>query len=190
MAVVRVSSSGAEPVGATSLREHVYGLPEDDATLAEIAIAAREWVESRTRRSILANSQYRLSLDHWPHDRQIELPRSPLTSSTSVSVVYYPDGGAQTTLSSSLYTVDDQSEPPRIVLNRDQTWPDAVLRTVNAVQVTWRAGSTSVPDRARHLVKLLTGHWFANREAVLVGAVSKEVEMAADALVWSLKVPD
>jgi hypothetical protein len=35
---------------------------------------------------------------------------------------------------------------------------------------------------AKHAIKLLVAHWFRNREAVLVGTISKDMEKAVDAL--------
>jgi len=45
-----------------------------------------------------------------------------------------------------------------------------------------------VPNLAKHLLRLMVGHWFKHREAVLTGIVSKEIELAADNLMKMLRV--
>jgi hypothetical protein len=41
----------------------------------------------------------------------------------------------------------------------------------------------AAPDDIKHAVRLLVGHWYENREAVVVGAQCHIVPMAADALI-------
>lgn len=185
MSVVRVSSTGegSAPYTAAGLRAHVGSIADDDSQLTSMALAAREYIETRTNRSLVPNTLYRLTLDAWP-GRTIELPRSPLTSSTSVAVKYTPNGGAQQTVSTSSYVVDGDSEPPRVVLARDATWPDAELQSAKAIEVTWRAGSTSVPQRAKHAIKMLADLMYEHR-----GEAPAKLPDHLEALVWSLKVP-
>ena len=96
---------------------------------------------------------------------EIELPWAPLQS---VSEITYVDGdGATQTLSSSVYTVDTDSEPGLIYPAYDQVWPST--RAVRkAVKVTYVAGygddDTDVPDPIRHAIAKIVGSLMHHRE--------------------------
>jgi hypothetical protein len=58
------------------------------------------------------------------------------------------------------------------------------------VQITYLAGyggAANVPAPAKHAIKMLVGHWYANRESVLIGSISKELEFAVTALLSPLR---
>jgi len=79
----------------------------------------------------------------------IVLPRSPVTSVTSVST--FNDADTESTMASSKYYVDNVSEPARIVLRQGETFPTA-LRVANAIKVVYVSGYTSayaVPEPIR-----------------------------------------
>jgi uncharacterized phiE125 gp8 family phage protein len=50
------------------------------------------------------------------------------------------------------------------------------------------SSSLSDIEGLRSAIKLLVGHRNENREAVLTGTISKEIELAVDALIWQRKV--
>jgi hypothetical protein len=56
------------------------------------------------------------------------------------------------------------------------------------VQITYLAGyggAASVPKPAVHAIKMLVGHWYANREAI--GSVGQNVPLGVHALLEPLK---
>jgi len=68
-------------------------------------------------------------------------------------------------------------------------WPSVRLDD-KSVQISYLAGyggAANVPTPAKHAIKMLVGHWYANRETVLVGSISKEFEFAASALLAPLR---
>ena len=83
-------------------------------------------------------------------------------------------------------------EPARLALQRDESWPTAELRSRNAVQVDFWAGygagstgnaATLVPEGHKLAVRLLTAHFFENREPVPVGTVARELPFSLRALI-------
>jgi len=191
MSVVVVTRPVAEPVTVESLRSHVRGSTEDNALISSYGIAAREAVENETGRTLGATT-YRLTRDKWPSGRELTLPRSPLRSSTSVAVTYRLSTGSTSTLSSTAYVVDGDAEPPRLILKANQTWPENELLAGPSVRVQWDAGyagSSTVPERAKQAIRFLAGHWYENRETVVTGTISSEVQRTVRDLLWSLKVP-
>lgn len=105
------------------------------------------------------------------------LPRPPLQG---VEAVTYTDGaGTEQTLDPSAYVVDTASEPGRIT--PVSTWPAGT-----DVRIRYTAGygdnEDNVPQRYRQGIRLLVGHWYANRESVVIGTIATSVPHAADAL--------
>ena len=190
MALRVLTPSTSEPVTVADLRDHVRGVADDNALIEAMGKAAREYVETVTHRT-MKPTKYRLSLDCFPP--AFELPRSPLLNSTThpVALSYLADGGSTyTTVSSALYHIDAEAEPGGIYLKANQRWPDVTLETRNSVRVDFYAGSTGEPPEVmKHAVKLLVGHWYENRESVVVGAVGRSVAKTVDALLWSARVP-
>lgn len=143
--------------------------------------AAIDWVESYTFRGLLTQT-YRMTLSEFPISG-VQLPyASPLQSITSVT--YFDDDNAEQTLATSNYLAMTAMEPGRLEPTRTAIWPSLYPRP-DAVRITYVVGVTA-PDLVEpallQAVTLLVGHYYANRESVLVGAVSKEIEFAVTAL--------
>jgi len=121
--------------------------------------------------------------------RRFWLPRAaPLASVTHVK--YYDTSNALQTLSASVYTTPSFHEPACLALADGQSWPSIYTRD-DAVQIEYVTGVTApenTPAKLRQAVQLLVGHWFANRESVIVGTNAMEVPLAAMALCDALKV--
>jgi uncharacterized phiE125 gp8 family phage protein len=55
------------------------------------------------------------------------------------------------------------------------------------IQVTYVAGygaAASVPQKYKQAMLLLIGHWYENRETVIVGTISGPIALAVDSLIW------
>lgn len=126
---------------------------------------AREVCELWARRAFLTQT-LRLTLDAWPDDCVIHLRRPPIQSVTSV--VYVDDNGTSHTLAASKYVVDLDGQ--RVYID---DVPSATLQQIAGVRVTYVAGygdsAEDVPARYIQAAKLLVGHYYENREAVVVG---------------------
>ena len=124
--------------------------------------------------------------DSIPLSGAMRLPLPPLVS--VLSVRYYDTAGALQTFSPANYTVDTTNQPGWIALNDDAAWPETA-NMVNAVIVRFEAGYTTVPQPIKQAAALLVGHWFANREAVVIGsAAAGMVPMAVDALIEPYRI--
>ena len=97
-----------------------------------------------------------------------------------------------TTLAATEYTVDIDSDPGRIVLNYNHSWPTDTLDPTNPIRVEYVCGygddPNDVPVTIRQAIKLIIGHWHSNREPFLVGTVVAEVPMTVTALLASEKL--
>lgn len=180
--ITLITAPTVEPVTLAEAKLHLrVDHADEDSHIRSLIIAAREHAQNATSRAFVGQT-WRLSMDCFPD--VIRTPRPPLTSVTSIA--YTDTAGASQTLSASAYTVDTYSEPGRIVPAFGQSWP-ATRDIPNAVIVTYVAGygagaAADVPQPIRQAILLLVGHWYANREGVLTGTISKEIEFAVSAL--------
>lgn len=187
------SAPATEPVTTAEAKAHLRVAHSDEDTYIDTLVkAARELVEADTRRALI-NQTIRLSLDRFPTVAFIELPRPPLSSVTSITYTD-ADGNTGTSFASSNYQVDTDMLVGRVRLAVGTTgWPTTQTNALQAVKVTYVAGygtaGSNVPASLVHAIKLLVGHWYTNREAILTGTISKEVEQAYAALVASHRVP-
>ena len=178
-----------EPLSTADAKTHLrVDHSEEDGLIDDYVEAARRQVELFTRRA-LVNTTFTLKLDAFPVE--IRTPRSPLSSVTSITHIDC-DGNSQT-VASSVYDVDTDTEPGRIFLKFDQSWPDT--RTINnAVTVTFVAGfgsaASSVPESLRSAVRLLAAHYYEQREPVVVGTITAKIPMSVESLLWMNRVLD
>jgi len=108
-----------------------------------------------------------------------------------LSITYRDTANAVQTLDPAEYSVDAVSRVAQIFPAPLKSWP-ATTCTPGAVIVEWQAGWASPPDVPEdliHAMKLLVGHWDQNREAVVVGTISTEVQIALDDLLAPFRVP-
>lgn len=140
----------------------------EDTLITALVAAATLNAQTETGRQ-LVTATLRMSMDAFPRGRVIELPRPPLLTVTSVT--YLDDTGATQTLDDSLYTVDIDSTPGRLVLADGQVWP-STDNEPNAVQVTYTAGygaASAVPATVKAWMLLQVGALYRNREAFAQG---------------------
>lgn len=183
-ALTRTVAPAVEPVSVAEFETHSRtDSGEDDSYLSALIAAARDLCERTTGRAFI-NQTWALKLDYFRDpwtlsSAAIHLPRPPLSSVTSIT--YVDTEGVTQTLDASYYDVDTASDPGRVLLGYNDTWPST--RTIpQAVTITYVAGygaaSASVPDIYRQAIKLLAAHWYENREQVIVGGTPAEMPWA------------
>jgi len=180
-----ITGPAIEPVSLPEAKLHlrVDGDDDDTAIVAQL-MAARRWAEQATWRAFITQT-WELTRNEFPGLTQLQLPRPPLQSVTSVK--YTVDAGTEYTYASTNYIVDVDNEPGKIVLKSTSTWPSDVLYPVNGVRIRFVAGygddAEDVPEHFRQAILLLLGHWYENREQVVVsGAVPKEIPLGVESL--------
>lgn len=155
---------------------------EDDTLITRLITAATQECQNRLNRQLIT-ATLRLWLDRFPSGfNPLEIRRPKVQSITNIK---YVDGaGTLQTWDPSSYATDLISEPARILPGYGTSWPIA-RRQLNAVQVQFVAGyglQAAVPETIRQAALLLIGHWYANREAVVTGTISSEVQQTVSAL--------
>lgn len=151
-----------------------------DDEITNLIWVARDFVERRTNLTLITTT-YTAKWSQFPK-RYLAIPGYPVTAISSVQ--YYDTNGDSQALASYQSSLD--SKPAYICPAVDSDWPEVQDERIDAVSVSFSAGygatSATVPYQVVHMVKLLVGHWFKNREAVLTGTISKEIEFGLKAL--------
>ena len=182
MALVQITPPTVEPVTLAETKQHLRlstaASVEDDLLNSYITVA-RKQAENLMRRQI-NDATWRLLLPAFPLNSKgaIELPRPPLTTSTSeVSITYTNSTFGVTTLGSTFYTIDINHTLPRIYPSENSSnenrWSDLDLADIpNAVTVNYVSGysstvaDTTIPAEIKLWVKMKVGQFYEYREPI------------------------
>tara|TARA_Y100000114_G_scaffold129205_1_gene126525 strand:+ start:49 stop:711 length:663 start_codon:yes stop_codon:yes gene_type:complete len=157
----------------------------------------------------LINQTLKLSLDALPYEnenipiqegvsvgpymsyiaRAIHLPKPPLQSVTHIKT--FNDSDTATTLATSVYYVDTNSEIGRAVLRRGEVWGE-MLRVANSMEITYVAGygsaSGDVPIAIRQAIITMAVNIFENPEPIIKGESATRVSGVLESLLRPYKV--
>lgn len=183
MGVKLITAPTSEPVTLAEAKAQCrVDIDTDDALIGNLITAAREWCELHDWRVYMPQT-WELYLDAWPQSQNIEIPKPPLQSVTSFK--YTDEDDVEATLDSGQYFVDAVSDPGWLILKSANSWPAVTLRDANGIVIRFvagYAGASDVPMRVKQAILLLVGHWYENRESVVVGTISKSIEFGVQAL--------
>jgi uncharacterized phiE125 gp8 family phage protein len=173
-------------------REQVVVQPgDDDKFLARLIRAARESVE-RDSGWALGERRVRVRWRSSPVKQgTISLPIEfhPLLS---VQAVQYRDPSGELATFTG-YQVDKGVRPAQLVIQPGQSWPEPTPGYIDCYSVTFVCGlsgesTTQGVELAKQACLMLLGHWYENRETVLVGSISKEIERSYNDFIESLRL--
>jgi uncharacterized phiE125 gp8 family phage protein len=188
MAFVRTTDSAVEPISLAEAKAHLRVDTDDEDTLIGSYIKAARHVVENISGNALVNQTWKYYADNFWFGDLLLYP-TPLSSITSIT---YTDGdGATQTAASSIYLADTTTTPGRVRLKYNQLWPVA-RQQPQSVIVTFVAGhgaaGANVPECARQAVRYLVSHQFENREPVLIGTISKPLEMTIQAMLNPIRL--
>ena len=180
----------SEPVSLAEAKAHLRVTASDENDLiTALIVAARQYCENLSGRT-LAPRNFLQTMDRFPDGGgDITLRRSPVTA---VAHVYYYSLETTNTLMAlnTDYRLDLQQIPARIRLPLGTTlWKNAYI-TDDAVRITYTAGAASAPTAAKQTILLLVGHWFENRESVVIGGGGREIDCTVSSLMDSFRIGD
>lgn len=164
MILTRTVDPTAEPVTVqeikTSQRISHY---VDDDFISALITQAREYIGDTWGRIFLTETWTAVFDACEMPDFEMELPRWPLSSVTSIA--YTDTNGDSQTWSSSLYTVDTTRYPGIVYPNYLQLWP--VVRSYPAAMtVTFVAGYAAVANIPAKMIRAIhyyVSHFYENR---------------------------
>jgi len=160
MAVKVIEGPSKEPVTLTGVKD-ALGIGDDDNSQDQSIVrdikGARMAAEKHLGRALITQT-LELALDCFPD--VIELPRMPVQSITSIK--YIDTDGAEQTIDSAEYSLDDYSPQHKVVRAYDYSWPTP--RDINnAIKVRYVAGygdaGSDVPDNIIKALLVILGNW-------------------------------
>lgn len=140
---------------------------DEEALIASLRDAACEHVE-RVSGVALASADYR-----WEGSSFAQLSVLPLRPVTALIEAQYLDADGATQTYDGARLIGGAVYPAV-----NETWPVAS----GLASITFAAGDDCPPDLLA-AVKLLLGHFYANRETVVIGSISSELPMSVAALI-------
>lgn len=165
-----VTPPSVEPVSLEEAKGHLrVTITDDDSEITRYIKAAREAAESFTRRAFVTQT-WELGL--YSLDPTIELPKPPLIS--VVGITYTDQDGAEQTLRTTDYVVDDYTEPGLIYRARAASWPALTPESGVRAKVRFTAGyrgqgspgdgAENVPEMVKVAILLHVGEMYENRQ--------------------------
>ncbi len=159
-------------------------LDTDDIYVSALIVAARERVELFLRRALITQT-FEYTLDQFPVNSFIDLPRPPLRSVEWIK--YIDTTGNQQTLPPETYVVDASSnEMGPVALAWNRFWP-ITRRSINSMLIRFVAGygdkAEDVPQAIRHSILIEISSLYENREDVVVGQSLNMVPLS-ERLLW------
>lgn len=158
------SGPASEPVSLTLAKAHlrIDHSAEDDLITSWIT-AARRLTETHTRQRWITQT-LAMTLEGFPCGSEpIRLPVSPVASISSIA--YTDADGAAATMDAADYQTWLAHNPPLIVPDAYDPWPITEAGKLQAVTITFVAGtaSGSVPEEVKTAILLTLGDWDKNR---------------------------
>ena len=165
---------------ATTVAEAVAYTNEDDL-LNRLITAARTQAEQETGRRFITQT-LTMYLNGWPAERFIRIPYPPLQSAT---VTYRLEGEGDYDNTLSTVDVDIVSEPGRIVLQPNESWPSGTLYTDKPIKVTYICGyglAVAVPENIKSAILLKISDLYEHRGEIVIGVSVGRITDAVDSL--------
>lgn len=134
----------------------------EDTLIASLVDTAEDLVARHIARELLS-ATYDFHFDSWPGSDVLPIELAPVSSVTSVS--YVDTAGTTQVLATSVYTVDLSTEPARIYLAYNQTWPTAraMRKAITVRAVVGYANAAAVPEGIKTAIKAAVAYWLDNR---------------------------
>lgn len=178
---VEITAPALEPLSRREVKMHLRvdrDLTDEDPWIDAAIVAARRLLEHDLDKTFV-RTVWEMVFDRFPGETVMPLPRPPLVSVTSITSI--DDDGVETTMSSSDYLVDTSSQPGRVVLAPDTSWPDDVRYALGG-KVRWTGGysaATKSVSSLTHTANVATvttsaAHGYATGQRITIAGADQE----------------
>jgi len=179
------TAPAAEPISLSEAKDYAkVEVSDDDQLINALITSARLYVENFTRRAL--NTQTITMKIDWHFPGVIEL-LPDLQSVTAASFTYVDSNGTTTQVPTATYTTDTTSDPGRIYLAYNKTWPTVRMQR-QAISVVFVAGygdaGSNVPEPIRTAIKMMVTYHYETRQPnmLAIGGVAVTMPKTVDAL--------
>jgi len=171
---------------ATTAAEAAAYTTEDNWLTRNIK-SARTQCEFETGRRFITQT-LTMYLNRWPDERYIRIPYPPLQSAT---VTYQLEGEGDYDNTLSTVDVDIVSEPGRIILQPNESWPNGTLYTNNPIKIEFICGyglAVAVPENIKSAILLKISDLYENRGEIVLGVSVGRITGAVDSLLLQYRM--
>ncbi|MGR3605322.1 head-tail connector protein [Sulfitobacter sp.] len=189
MRLTRTVDPAELPVSLEEAKQYCRIEHDDENFLIESLIAAAvDYLDGPSGilgRAIIAQ-QWLLELDAWPN--RLAVPIEPVTS---VTVRYIDELGAETDVPESQLVLTDVPSARTVLEWIDGFQAPLLSDKRYPVKITITSGfgaAANVPEGIKVAIKMMVGHWYDNRETVVLGMSVAELPMAVNALLARYRV--
>lgn len=179
MPIIQTTDPVEQPIALADARLQCQvdsDITDEDTLIDSYIEAATSFCEEFTSRPLITQEkQYIGGLN-----KCIELTPNLLSVE---SVIYIDVDGSPQTLDPAKYHIDTASIVGQIVPL--EAWPAVKANHPQPITVNFTCGygdAAAVPDGIKQCMRMLIGHWYRNREAVVVGVSAGSLDYAVDAL--------
>jgi len=196
MIITLTTAPAVEPITLTEVKKHLRlvtttaeatAYTTEDDLLNRLITAARTQAEQETGRKFITQTMT-MYLDRWPDERFIKVPY-PTLQSAVVTYRLSDDDDYDETLTTA--DVDIVSEPGRIVLQPNESWPSGTLYTDKPIKITFVCGyglAVAVPENIKSAILLKISDLYENRGEVVIGVSVGRITDAVDSLLRQYRI--
>jgi len=173
------ANSVTEPITLAQAKAHLRidsSFTADDTYITTLISVARSACENYLGYMLARNSAVNFYLDQFPNSSVITL--NGVWQPGTVAISYY-DTTDSLVIFASGYSVDQQSQPARIMLDDDTNWPDTSENIPSGINIDMtNAGPADVDEipKAIHQAMLLViGRYYEIRQDVVTGTIATEI---------------
>ena len=196
MRISVTTAPAVEPVTLTEVKKHLRlatttaeaaAYTYEDDLLNRLITVARTQAEQETGRKFITQTMT-YYLDAWPDETFIRLPYPTLQSA---AVTYRLED--DTDYDESLSTVDTDivSEPGRLVLQPEESWPTGTLYTDRPIKIVFVCGyglAADVPENIKSAILLKISDMYENRGEIVLGVSVGRIADAVESLLRQYRV--
>jgi uncharacterized phiE125 gp8 family phage protein len=192
MKTTLVTAPALTPVDISYIKAHiVVEFDTDDFYIDMLIASAIAQVENITNRKLITQT-WKAYADEWP-DEFFSIPFGTLQSVTNVK--YKDTAGVEATLAATEYIVDIASDPGRVVLGYNKTWPTTELYPSNPITIQFVCGyganqNASVPAPILNAIMLMVSDAYAHRESIVIGQTVESIPGYIMNLLWPYRLWD
>ncbi|MCK9437463.1 MAG: head-tail connector protein [Synergistaceae bacterium] len=197
MRITTTTAPESEPVTLTEVKKHLRlattdaeaaAYTSEDDLLNRLITVARTQAEQETGRAFITQTKT-YYLDAWPDETFIKIPYPTLQSAT-VTYRLEDDDDYDETLST--VDTDTVSEPGRLVLQPNESWPSDALYTDRPIKIVFDCGygdaAANVPENIKSAILLKISDLYENRGEVVMGVSVSKIADAVDSLLRQYRI--
>ena len=196
MIITTTTAPAVEPVSTAEVKSHLRltttaaeaaAYTTEDDLLDRLITVSRTQAEQETGRRFITQT-LTMYLNEWPDERYIKIPYPPLQSAV-VTYRLTDDDDYDETLSTA--DTDIVSEPGRIILQPNESWPSGTLYTDKPIKIVFICGyglAVAVPENIKSAILLKLSDLYENRGEVVIGVSVGRITDAVDSLLRQYQI--